>query len=287
MSQMDPSDEEYLKTICKSLVAPREEPQLTNFKHGSLINVPAPTGENIAVFIQKAENPLPSNPILLFTHGDGETIDNFFDFYTEVCPHGVSFCIMDYRGNGYSEGTAQTSSVRETEDVFTVINYLKSEGYGKISYFGRSLGATCGIFVASKMPDLVCLALDSPMIDYKDCTIYQAKRFSGIPTEKTTELYPEACKIIKEQTGIDFLNIEQPIEAAAKIKQPLFLIHGQQDQILPFWYSEKLIETVQSEEKIFIPFPKGHNSMAYRDLLFEEMMDFILKHNGVEIEENH
>lgn len=287
MSQEErsPTDKKYLDKLCKSLVSPRESPKLDNSDQAEIIEIPTPSGEHIALFLKRADNPLPGNPILLFTHGDGETIDDYYNNHEFFCPYGVSFCIFDYRGNGYSEGTIQTSSVRETEDCFTVIQYLKDQGFGKFSFFGRSLGATCGIFVASRIPDLVCIALDSPMINYKDCTIYQVNKFNHVPIEKAEELYDEACKIVKEKYGIDFLNIEQPIDAAPKINQPIFVCHGKKDVILPFNYSEKLMEKVASQEKRFEALPNGHNNIYPRYKVFMDMFIFILHHYGVEINE--
>lgn len=199
------------------------------------------------------------------------------------CLYGVSFCIFDYRGNGHSEGSFQTSDVKETEDCFTELNYLKSEGYGKMSFFGRSMGATCGISVASKLLESVCLVLDSPMIDFKDCEIYQANRFSKVPIEKAEELYPMACQIVKEKHGIDFMNIENPIDAASRIKQPIFVTHGKKNHILPFRYNKKFMEVLPSEEKKFVSLPNGHNDPYPRCNVFDEIFMFILQHYGVNI----
>lgn len=60
---------------------------------------------------------------------------------------------MDYRGTGYSDGDLNTSGIAETSDLITVINYLRKSGYTKISLFGRSLGAHCGIYIASHFQD--------------------------------------------------------------------------------------------------------------------------------------
>lgn len=55
-------------------------------------------------------------------------------------------------------------------------------------------------------------------------------------------------KMAKELHNIDFLNNE-PYEAAQKITQPIFVIHGTKDIHVPIENSEKQMENVQSKEK--------------------------------------
>lgn len=275
-------DKRIINKICETLVSKRCQRQLTDFDEEGeedIIKVPTSSGENIAIFIKKAENPLPGNPIVLYTHGDGGSIINYYSYYSYFCPYGVSFCVLDYRGLGFSDGDLNTAAINEAEDCITVINYLISQGYQKVSFFGYSLGAACGIYVASHFPDLVCLALDSPYIDHKDRSVFKISKRMSVPASKVEQLYPEACKIIKDEYGIDFLEHEQLFEAAAKIRQPIFIIHGKKDTCLPFSHSERLFETVKSEEKIFVPMPNGHLDFSPRWDLNLKQFIFILQHN--------
>lgn len=99
---------------------------------------------------------LPGNPIIVFGHGNGYNIANFYNlygFYDSFCPYEISACYIDFIGYGFSDGEFGTGAT-EPDDVITVINYLKTKGYEKITYFGYSLGAACGIYAAAHFPDL-------------------------------------------------------------------------------------------------------------------------------------
>lgn len=80
---------------------------------------------------------------------------------------------------------------------------------------------------------------------------------------------------------IDFNQVEKPRDVASKITQPLFLIHGKNDKLVPFENSEELIELVQSKEKFFEPFESDHNNRD--EDTFKGIYDFILSYNNIKI----
>ena len=154
----------------------------------------------IAILIDEAEKPLPGNPIVVLGHGNGYNIANFYqlwDFQGTFCPHGISTCYIDFRGYGFSEGEYGTGAT-EPDDVITVINYLKKKGYEKISYFGYSLGATCGIYAAAEFPDLVCVVLDSPWLSTREWTEYKVAHFDKIGHDAFEQSLPVVYEQIKE-----------------------------------------------------------------------------------------
>lgn len=71
---------------------------------------------NIGAIIIESDNKLPGNPIVLFAPGDGETLTNYIWFSDNFCPLGVSFCAMDYRGRGCSEGEYATYGDNEIDE---------------------------------------------------------------------------------------------------------------------------------------------------------------------------
>ena len=279
------------KAIYDLFIWPKKKlPDYNPEKHGgaelmSIQSDSTPT-EKISFIIIKAENPRPGNPIVVVGHGNGEMLLDYATYFLDTfIPNGISYCVIDYRGYGYSDGKQGTCCVTEPEDVITVINHLKTIGYQKISYFGRSLGATCGIFVAAEFPDLVCVALDSPWLSSREWIKYQSSYLRNIDNETFDKLLPSLYKNIKERTVLDFYKITEPRNIASKITQPFFLIHGTNDVTVPFSNSPELFELVQSQEKIFKSFEGGHPICLNRFKMFDEMIKFILKHNGVTVDD--
>lgn len=239
----------------------------------------------IAIVLFRSDIILPGNPIVLFAPGDNEIIDHYTQYNQEFCPYGVNFCVMDYRGRGYSEGEYITLGDNEIDDVFCVIRYLKNNGFEKISYFGRSRGAVCGLFAAKEFPELVSLALDSPRIHLGEDDQYISDEFD-ITKEKAKELLPFIYKKVSDSIGIDFSRNDQPCIFAQNIKQPIYIIHGIYDQNIPVAESQELINILKSEDKKLVTFKGGHNDIC-RILHFRDQFFFILKHSGADVSEEN
>ena len=174
---------------------------------------------------------LPGNPIILYGHSEDETIDKKVND-SFVINEKLSICTMDYRGYGYSDGEYQTSGFTELEDMITVINYLKSKGYEKITYFGKSIGATIGISIAAKFPDLVCVVLDTPILSLMEYFKHQAKIIHRI-SEKTFDLaLPRVLSKIKNDLGIDYKTWIEPKELLPLITQPIYALFYTDDDFI-------------------------------------------------------
>ena len=81
--------------------------------------------EYIIAKLFRSNNPLPGNPIVIFGHDNGEKLDDYIEYSTLFCPHGISFCSLYYREYGYSDGIYGTCSANEREDLILTIKYLK------------------------------------------------------------------------------------------------------------------------------------------------------------------
>lgn len=239
--------------------------------------------ENIVSLLFRSQKPLEGNPVVIIGHGNGETIQYYTQFSGTFLLNGISVCIVDYRGYGYSDGEYGTASVNEREDLIEVYEYLKNNGFEKISYFGRSLGATSGIFLAAEYPDLVCVALDSPWMSTKEWNKYMANEFYHIDEDQFEKLIPIVLDEINIETEINFNEVDEPRDVADKIKQPIFVMHGKYDNIVPPENSDKFLDLIKSDEIRFELFDGDHNDERRKEI-FYEMFKFILHHNGVDVE---
>jgi len=156
-------------------------------------------------------------PLIIFTHGNGELIDNNVDDFTDATHAGVGVLMVEYPGYGRSEGSPSQASI--TEAVLAAYDWAArqpSVDASRIVAFGRSLGGGAACILATRRP-VAGLVLQATFTGVAD----MAHRY-GFPA---------------------FL-VRDPFDNIAALKQyagPILLLHGERDDIIPVEHSERLL----------------------------------------------
>lgn len=163
-------------------------------------------------------------PVILFFHGNGETVPDYNDIGPLYVEQGLNFLVTDYRGYGWSTGQpSATFLINDGRAIYReAVKWLTENGYtGKIFIMGRSLGSACAIDLAAlHNDDIGGLIIESGFAD-------------SIPLARTLgiDLTPMG---ITEDDG--FNNTTK----IASVTQPIYILHGQRDTLIPLWHAEKL-----------------------------------------------
>jgi len=206
-----------------------------------------------------------TNPTILFFHGNGEIAFDY-DFIGPTYQQlGINLFVADYRGYGRSSGTPSFSYM--LEDAHGIYNnlkrYLRENAYtGTISVMGRSLGSACAIELAATYQD----EISHLIVESGFANTYQLLRRLGV----SSKLLPSDKEI---ETSI--------IPIIQMVKQPLLIIHGEIDMIIPLKDGITLHRQAGSSIKEILIIPQaGHNDLllrgpddymdAIQDLLFNK-----------------
>jgi len=172
---------------------------------------------------------------LLFSHGNAEDIGEDLFFLQSFYNAGFSIFAYDYRGYGNSTGEPSEKGVYE--DVFAAHDYLTTQLHvppGQIISMGRSLGCGAAIHLAARR-QVAGLIVEAPFL-------------SAFRVLTRVQLLPW-----------DKFNNARDIR---KIHVPVLVIHGRNDQIVPFWHGEKLF-ALANQPKTFLPIDSaGHNDVV-------------------------
>ncbi len=190
----------------------------------------AKDGTKIATRFWKADN---EKALILYFHGnymDMGYLDGIAEFLNVK---SYSILAMDYRGYGLSEGEVKESNAYT--DAQLVYNYALKSGYdsGDIVILGRSVGSGIATELVLKN-EAKALVLISPFL-----SIYR------VMTKYPLFLFDKFNNVAK----ID------------KVHTPLFIVHGSNDQVIPAWHSQKLIENHQGRHKRVLIQGAGHNDI--------------------------
>ena len=184
---------------------------------------------------------------LLFFHGNGEIVSDYDELAPVFKGLGINFLPVDYRGYGRSGGTPTiTAMMRDCHVIFRfVCKWLKENGYwGPVVVMGRSLGSASALEIAGSYSDQV----RGLVIDSGFAHTVPLLRLLGIDTDS-----------LGIQDGETFRNI---LKIRSFSTGPALIIHGENDQIIPFTDGQALHQACGSRDKTLIKIPGAdHNTL--------------------------
>ena len=172
-------------------------------------------------------------PLLLFTHGNAELIDNWADQFSQPRAAGYAVLLVEYPGYGRSAGTPSEASISIA--VLAAYDWAKGrEGIDpkRIIPYGRSLGGGAACILAANRP-VAALILESSFTSVRAF----GKRFA-----------------------VPGFMIRDPFDNLAALRSyrgPLLVLHGTRDEIVPIDHGRQLAAAVPGAE--FELLPCGHN----------------------------
>ena len=194
-------------------------------------------------------------------HGLGANKSNFMPLVDLWHGLGYNVLIFDFRGHGHSEGHTVTFGAREKYDVRAAVDYLASRAdlsAGKIVGYGVSFGGAALIQAAAEDRRIRALVVDSAFADIET----MAKNVVAL-----VRFVPPFLQGVISRVGIIFVNLElgfdirqaSPQQAISQLKgQPVLIIHGQQDTLIPWEESKRLYRAAPEPKSCYWVKSAGH-----------------------------
>lgn len=185
--------------------------------------------------------------VVFFLHGNAGNLQGWFgdlDLYRRA---NLDLFMLDYRGYGKSGGRIESQAQLEA-DVLAAWAAVapRYDGRRRI-VVGRSLGAALAASLAARVqPDATVL-----VTPFESARVLAAEAFPWVPGA-----------LLRYPLRTD--------EALPRVPPPLWLIHGDADEVVPYAHSERLHRQVPQATLVRIP-GGGHNDLqdldAYRDAM--------------------
>ena len=174
------------------------------------------------------------NIVFLISHGNGEDIGQLKPWFDGFYSQGYSVLAYDYTGYGQSLGEpSEEYTYKNIEDAY---QFLLLEGFKphQIFLIGRSLGSGPSCYLGEK-ESVGGIALQGAFT-----SVYRIyTRWGMIPYD----YYPNIRRI-------------------QNINCPTLIMHGQSDEIIPFYHAEQLYELSPAKQKFYYwPRHVGHNDV--------------------------
>lgn len=190
-------------------------------------------------------------PTILFFHGNGEIVSDYDDLGPLYTRLGINFFVVDYRGYGWSTGSPTVSGMMA--DCHGIMDFVtqwcRDQGFCvPLTVMGRSLGSASAIELAAARSSEV----ENLIVESGFARTESLLRVLGIdPAAQSIRMAPE-------------------LDNREKIRQwtgPALIIHGEQDQLIPFSHGQALYDACPSSEKKLVKIAgAGHNDIFLRGL---------------------
>lgn len=158
--------------------------------------------------------------------------------------HAIAF---DSRAHGASDGRYCTYGKKEKDDVSAVFDAAQEKfgNFGPVGILGLSFGAGVATQALANDKRLQCGIIVSSFCRLEDVARVQMRLFTRYNNDW---LFHRV--LAKGETRADFSVAEiQPTEAARRITQPVLVIHGQRDNLIPVEDARQLFEHIASTHK--------------------------------------
>ena len=201
---------------------------------------------NGILFKSKSE----SKGIVLYLKGNSKSIKGWGKFAVDFTRHGYNVLMVDYRGFGKSTGRRSQKAIKR--DLQVVYNKIKERtNEDRIILYGRSLGSGFAAKLAS-MNNPKMLVLDAP---YYSLTKVTARYAPFMPLSLLIKYPLPTYKWLKY------------------VKCPIHIIHGTNDNLIPYKTSVKLSKVNPKLTKLHTVIGGGHKNLnnfeSYHKMIHE------------------
>ena len=203
-------------------------------------------------------------PTILFFHGNAELSNEYDEIASYYNKFEMNFIVADYRGYGLSSGSPTKDNLHsDSKKIFSYVHsYLIENNYlNKKIIMGRSLGSAS----ASEI-------MFNKKIDLDGCIIE-----SGFGTE--TPLM-NILNINPEDIGYKTKHGFENLKKISNYDGPLFIIHAEQDDIIPLDEAKLMYNNSKSKQKeLWVIDNANHNNILIhsQNQYFIRIKEFIDK----------
>ncbi|MRX27685.1 alpha/beta hydrolase [Kangiella sp. HZ709] len=222
---------------------------------GEIVRLPFSQGEFEIAYLPSLKALNKTAPVIILAHGNGNIMDSWAPNMDVMRNRGFAVVLVEYPGYGRSQGQPTYQSIRETMAI--VYNWTRNNAeldQSKISLIGRSMGggAVLSLFDG---------AIDRDNEPYR---VVLMSTYSSIADVAAKKWLPST--FVKDP----FDNVTQ----LAKYSGKSYLIHGDQDKVVPFDSLQKLLAVAKdARHKVY---SGGHDDIPDNWLAFwQDVAEFI------------
>jgi pimeloyl-ACP methyl ester carboxylesterase len=209
----------------------------------------------------------PALPAVVLFNGNGATIADGDAFYRTIAAQGPRVVVFDYRGYGFSGGSADVAAFQR--DAVAVYDAVAKDAGRSVVAYGFSLGAPIAAYLAAHRP-VAGLILAAALANAREALPVFAMR-QGAPESIARALVPAP----DAEAAFDDLGF------VARSTAPLLVLHGTADEAVPIAQGREVLAASASTRKRFVELPNtGHNGTVSAPASLDASRQFLTSLRG-------
>lgn len=207
-------------------------------------------------------------PVIVFFNGNAMTVYGAEALYERMARMGAEVVVYDYRGYGFSEGTADVEAFRR--DALSIFDKVVREYPGRrVVVYGYSLGTAMAAHVAAerKVGGLVLAAAFASAAE--ELPVF-ARRM-GLSAAEVNALVPD------DGAKVAFDEVAMVREAGERnAGAPLLMLHGRDDTLVPMAQGREVFQASPVKQKRFVEIPGAdHRETVFAEVAFRALGAFL------------
>jgi pimeloyl-ACP methyl ester carboxylesterase len=191
----------------------------------------------------------PRRGLIVYLHGSADNRQSGLGFAHRFVPQGFDVLAYDSRAHGDSEGEACTYGFYEKQDLSRALDAVAADS---AILFGTSLGGAVALQAAAEDPRVIGVIAQS---SFSDLETVVRQRAPFIATGREVDA---AIRLAEGQGGFRVSEVS-PVRAAARIRVPVLLIHGERDRETPPSHSQAIFAALTAPKELFLVPGAGHD----------------------------
>jgi len=212
------------------------------------------------IHLTYVKNPAATEHTIIISHGVTSRSEGVIKYLKMFIDNGYNALFIDHRAHGKTGGKKVSYGYFEKYDMAKAIKWVKEKHSGKVGMIGESMGA--GILMQA-------LSLEKVDFIIEDCgySSFGGEIKHRFRRNKYVPLYPTyyiTRLLVLLMAGYDMEKVS-PVEAIKQVDIPIMIVHGEEDDYVPFYMASILYDNINSAKKDFYVAEGSKHALAYED----------------------
>lgn len=192
-----------------------------------------------------------SDDCIILAPGKGQSRWELLDYVPFLHEAGYDILLFDPQGRGKSEGEKWGFGYFESRDLVNAVQYLEeNHSVQDVGLLGRSAGATASLMAALDSEKIDAVIADCPFASIK----LASESYGDYENNPLFDLlFPLYGLGANRALDTNIINKTDLTERISNLRQPVFFIHGQADQVIYPKNTKVLYKEKPGEKNIWNP----------------------------------